>query len=222
MDIQFSGQWQIVVNDKWHLLDIQSSSPNISRNENTTVSSPELTHDLISFFLGHISAHAGNSKVILSHLICEPLNFVSLITEYHSLGDCQSVIEVTKSIKFPLFLIYLDEKLFNSFQCQLITLHQNLNWVFHELLSHIQNFLRHGSWNNHVLRVVGQVSVNVVNLIFKSFYEHLISLIDDKHFQRSSSQLFPLDHVVYSPRCSWYHMNSMLQFANVILNWVAP
>jgi hypothetical protein len=121
-----------------------TSSPNVSCNEYATVTRSELAHDFISFLLIHVAVHAGNSKVVLSHLIRKPLNFVSLVAENDGLGDGQSIIEIAKSVEFPLLLIDLNEELLDSFQCQLITLHQNLYWVFHELLSHVQYFLGHG------------------------------------------------------------------------------
>ena len=37
------------------------------------------------------------------------------VTEYYGLCDSQRIIQVTKSVKLPIFLFYGDEKLFDTF-----------------------------------------------------------------------------------------------------------
>ena len=43
------------------------------------------------------------------------------IAKDDSLCDCESVVEITKCVKLPLFFLNCNEKLFDSFQSQLIT-----------------------------------------------------------------------------------------------------
>ena len=37
MDVQFTIVWEIIVDDQWDLWDIQTPSPDISRNQNSAV-----------------------------------------------------------------------------------------------------------------------------------------------------------------------------------------
>ena len=57
-----------------NLLNIKSTSPDISCNENSGGARAELSHDGISFFLGHISVHRRNCKVVAPHFLCQPIH----------------------------------------------------------------------------------------------------------------------------------------------------
>ena len=55
MNVVLPIGWQIVVNDKRNLLYIDSSSQQVSGDEDSTWSRSELSHDEVTFFLIHIT-----------------------------------------------------------------------------------------------------------------------------------------------------------------------
>ena len=57
MDVQFSALGQVVADDQGHLLDIETSPPNIGGYQNSRLASAELTHDRVTLFLGHATMH---------------------------------------------------------------------------------------------------------------------------------------------------------------------
>ena len=58
------------------------------------------------------------------------------------MGDSEGVIEVAESVKLPLLPLDCDEELLDSFQRQLVTLHQDADRVRHELAGHLQDLVR--------------------------------------------------------------------------------
>ena len=46
-----------------------------------------------------------------------------------SLRDGECVVEIAESVELPLFSLDGDEELLDSFQRQLVTLHQNADWI---------------------------------------------------------------------------------------------
>lgn len=48
--------------------------------------------------------HRGDSKILLTHPLLQPINFPSRVEENHSLSDCQCLIQVTKCFKLPILI----------------------------------------------------------------------------------------------------------------------
>ncbi len=86
VDIELSVSWKVIVDDQRNLLDIETSAPKVSCNEDPRVALPELTHYSISLLLVHVSVHAGHSEVALNHLLCQPLHLCLCVAENHCLG----------------------------------------------------------------------------------------------------------------------------------------
>lgn len=173
------------------MLYIETSSPKISGNEYPRVALPELAHNSIPLLLVHISVHAGDSEVVLNHLLGKPLDLCLRIAEDDCLGYCQTVIEVTKGIEFPLLLVNRNEELLYPLQRQLVTLYQDLYRIVHELTTHLQDLLRQSRAYDYSLSLEGQKSKNLMYLVSKSFLslrallEHLICLVENEHFDLS-------------------------------------
>lgn len=123
MDVEFALERQVVVDHKRDLLDIETSTPHISGNEDTRVAQSELLHDGVSFFLHHASMHRTDREVALYHFLSEPLHSLSLVAEYHSLRYGKCVVEITESFKLVAFFFYCYEELLDLVKCQLITTH---------------------------------------------------------------------------------------------------
>ena len=65
--------------------------------------------------------HGGHGEVGLSHLLCQPFHLSLCVAEDDRLSDGQCVVEITESVKLPLFFLDGHEELFDAFESQLIT-----------------------------------------------------------------------------------------------------
>jgi hypothetical protein len=84
VDVQFTVVREVIVYDQRDLLHVNAARPHVCCDQHTAVSSPELLHDGVSLFLGHVSVHGGNGEICLSHLLCQPFN---LHTGWRSEGE---------------------------------------------------------------------------------------------------------------------------------------
>lgn len=127
--------------------------------------------------------HAADSKVRLSHLFCQPVDLASGVTENDRLRNGQSVIQITKRVKLPVFLFDGDEELLDSFKSQFITLYEDSDRVGHELGSHFEDIMREGGGDNNDLGGGREVSVDVVNLVLETLVEEFVRFIKNEHLR---------------------------------------
>ena len=97
------------------------------------------------------------------------------VAEDDSLSDCECVVEITESVKLPLFLLHCHKELLDALQSQLITaererererervgvcvwgikgsspFHEDPDWLSHELVCHLQNIVRQCRTHQHHL-----------------------------------------------------------------------
>ena len=92
MDVELTRLRKIVAYDKRYLLDIESSAPDISSNEDAALPIPEVFHDSVPFFLRHGAVHITHGEVGLSHLAGKPLNFIPFVAENNRLSNRKGVI----------------------------------------------------------------------------------------------------------------------------------
>ena len=55
MNVVFSVSGQVIVDDKGHLLDINTTSQQVSGDKNTRGSGSEFSHDDVTFLLVHVA-----------------------------------------------------------------------------------------------------------------------------------------------------------------------
>merc|ERR1719438_293534 len=165
MDVQLSVVWQVVVDHQRDLLDINTPGPDISGDQDSALSTPELFHNRVSFFLWHVSVHGTDGKIGLPHLLSEPVHLTLSVAENYSLCDSQGVIQVTQGVKFPLFSLHSNEELLNSFQGQLVTLDKDPDGVRHELAGHLKDLVWQGGRNEAHLCGRWQVSIHIIDLL---------------------------------------------------------
>ena len=60
-----------------HLLDIEAASPDISGDEDAGVAAAELAHDGVTLLLWHVAVHRAHRKVVLPHLVRQPVHLHS-------------------------------------------------------------------------------------------------------------------------------------------------
>ena len=55
MDVKFTVVGEIVVDHERHLLDIKTTGPHVSSDENTALAVTEFTHDSLTLVLNHLA-----------------------------------------------------------------------------------------------------------------------------------------------------------------------
>merc|ERR1719500_1750425 len=128
---------EVIVDHQRNLLDVNATSPHVCCDQHPALATPELLHNGISLLLRHVTVHRAHREVGLPHLLCQPVDLPLCVAEDHCLGDSESVIEVAQSVKLPLLPLNSHEELLDPLQCQLVTLHQDADWVRHELAGHL-------------------------------------------------------------------------------------
>lgn len=115
MDVEFSVDGEIVVDNYGDLLNIETSSPDICGDKNSIFTISEIVHDFITLFLVELSMNAAQREVLFSHLASKPLDSLDCVNKYNCLSDCNRVVEITERFEFPFFLFYENEELFYAF-----------------------------------------------------------------------------------------------------------
>lgn len=94
VDVVLSIAWEIVIDDQADLLNINTTSPDICRNQHSGVALAELVHDCVSLLLKHLSVHAADGEVGFTHLLCKPINLTASVAEDDGLCDRKGVVEL--------------------------------------------------------------------------------------------------------------------------------
>jgi len=191
---------QVVVDDQGHLLDINTTGQKIGGDQNTTGTSTELVQDDITLLLRDVTMSGGHHEVLLEHLVGEPFDLSAGVAEDHSLRDVQSIVQIAKSVKFPLLAFHGNVELLNTFQGQLIALHKDADGVVHELGGNLQSLRGHGSGEEAHLDGGGQGDENVVDLVLEAHGQHLVSLIEDEGFNGLGAEVTTLEEIEHTTR----------------------
>lgn len=168
--------------------------------------------------------HRGNCEVILNHFLGQPFDLTDAVAENHGLGDCETVIQIAESVKLPSFFFNRNEKLLDALKCELVSFHQDLDGVVHELLAHVKNLIRQCCTYNHHLSPRRKEPINLLNLVPKPFcivmtsLQHLISLIQNEKPDLLQVQVPLLNHVEHSSRGSAHDMHTHLKTFDVLLH----
>ena len=84
--------------------------------------------------------HETCGEVGFFQFLGEPLHLLLLVAENYRLSDSQLIVQIEKSLALIVFLFNGDEELTNTVKSQLVTFNQNLEWIVHEFVGHLQNF----------------------------------------------------------------------------------
>ena len=82
--------------------------------------------------------HATYLEIVLPHTVSQPVDLSPRVAEDHRLGDRERVIEVTESVKLPLFLFHSHEELLDTLERELVALNQDAHRVGHKFGSNFQ------------------------------------------------------------------------------------
>ena len=78
--------------------------------------------------------HETNCEVCLFHFLGQPLDFLLLVAKNNRLRDGERVIQIEERLALVVLLFDSNEELLYFIQSQLVSLHQNLQRVVHELV----------------------------------------------------------------------------------------
>ena len=117
VNVKLSVGRKVIVDDQGNLLNIQTTTPKISCNQDSRVPLPELAHDAVSFFLIHRSVHAGDSEIAVNHFLGEPFDLCLGVAEDDGLSDSETIIKVAEGIELPFLLVDRNEELLDAFKC---------------------------------------------------------------------------------------------------------
>ena len=87
VDVVLAVGWQVEVDDKGHLLDVDTTGKKIGGNQHTGGSGSELAHNQVTLALVQVSVHSRDSEVTALHLLSQPVDLSTGVTVDDSLGD---------------------------------------------------------------------------------------------------------------------------------------
>ncbi len=211
MDVVLFLGRQLVVNDQPYLMNVNSSSKKIGRNQNSTSSFFELLHHILSLFLRHASVNVAYNKIVLSHLLSQLLTLVFGVDVDEALVHIDVPENLDQILEFGVLGLARDEVLLNTLQCKILLLYQYLRWVVHDVLGQGDDFVAHGCREKTDLAVGWNHLDDLIDLLKESKSQHLVSLINDQHLQALGAQVPSVHHILNSSRSSYYYMAAFLQ-----------
>jgi len=187
VDVVLEVTGQIVVDDEGHLLHINTTGKKIGGDQNSAGTSTELVQDDVTLLLANISVSGGDGVVSGSHLVGEVVDLAASVAEDNGLSDVQGIVQVAKSVQFPLLTVYGDVELLDTFEGELISLDEDANGAVHETLSDLKSLLGHGGGEKSNLSAWGQSLEDVIDLILETAGKHFISLVEHEHLDEVGS-----------------------------------
>lgn len=138
---------------------------------------------------------AYHREVGFTHLLRKPVDLSLCVAEDDGLGDGECVIQITQSVKLPVFLLYSNEELLDSFKGKFITLDQDPDGVCHEFRCHFEDIVWESSRKDDDLCLRWQVAVDIVDLLLETLVEKLICFVENEDLDVARAQVAALDHV---------------------------
>merc|ERR1719474_2501538 len=215
MDVELTVVGKVVVDDKRHLLHVDTTSPDVSSDQHSALAAPELLHDGVSLLLRHVSVHRAHGEVGFPHLLSQPIHLPLGVAEDHRLCDSECVVEVTKGVELPFLPLDSHEELLDALERQLVTLHQDPDRIRHELAGHLQDLVGKCGRDQAHLSSRRKVSVDIVDLLLEPLVQHLVGLVEHQHLDPASPQGAAADHVEHSAWRSRDNMLSIVKFPDV-------
>lgn len=122
VNILLQRVWHVVVNHQIHLLDINSSTNQVSRYQNSRLSLTELFHHSSPLLIWHVTCQHSDWKLQLLKLSRKLNCPVFCVHEQNALTDFQVFVKLNQCTKFLTLVSQSNEKLFDSFHRHLLLL----------------------------------------------------------------------------------------------------
>lgn len=103
----------------------------------------------------------------------------------------------------------------DTLKSELIPLYENPDRVTHELLGDLKHLGRHGSREKDDLSFGGKELENIVDRVFESSGEHLVSLVKTEHLDSVGFESSTVDHVKHSARGTNDNVRAVVEFSDV-------
>lgn len=200
VDVRFSLEGEIVVDDQVDLVDIDTTGEHIGGDEDSGGTRSEGFHDEVTVLLGHFTVHGGDGHVLFSELSFEFFDSLLGVAVNDSLGNFDVVVKFNEGIELPVFSVERDVELLDTVEGQVVVLNEDNSGVSHELLGDFQNFRSHGGGEECDLDVVGELLEDLVDLILETSSEHLIGFVEHEELELIGNQETLLDHFEDSSR----------------------
>ena len=210
---------KLVVDNETDLLNINTSSEEISCDQDTDGTGTELFHDDITAELVHLTVHDADSEVVLGHGLLEVLNSLLGVTVDEGLVDVQVGVQVEEDFHLPLFFLDSDVVLVDTFKSELLVLDENLCGVSHEVLGHTKDLRREGSREESNLDVSGKELEDVLNLGLETTGQHLVGFVQNEQLEVLSLEESSLHHIVNTSGGSDDDVSATrLELLNIVLD----
>jgi hypothetical protein len=187
---------QLVVDDKAHLLYVETSGEQVGRDEDSNGAASKILHDDVSLELVHLSVHDADSEVVISHRLLKLLNSLFGVTVDQSLVNVQVSVQREKDFHLPLFFLNSDVVLVDAFKGKLLVLNKDFCGVTHEVLGHREDFVGQGWGEESDLDVAGQELEDVLNLLLEAAGEQYVGLVEHEDLEVIGLEEAALHHVV--------------------------
>ena len=216
VDVVLAVGGEVVVDDEGNLLDVDTTSEEVSGDEDTGRSGTELLHDNITLGLVHVTVHGGDSEVTGSELVGEPVDLSAGVAEDNGLGDGDSLVQVGEGVELPVLLLDGNVELLDTFKGKLVLLDENTDGVAHELGGDLEDVLGHGGGQKNDLGGLGQKLEDVVDLLGETAGQHFVGLVEDEHLHVVGLEDTALDHVLDTAGSTDDDLGAVLEGLHVI------
>lgn len=162
--------------------------------------------------------HDGNTEVVFLHFLCEFDNSLLSVAVNKSLVDIEVTVEIKQDVHLPLFLLYGDVVLLDTFESKIFVFDENLGGLSHKVLCQLEDIDWHGGREKSNLDLTWQELEDILNLLLESTREHLISLIEDEDLQVVALKETLFHHVMDTAWCANNNVNTSLQDLDFVSN----
>jgi len=213
--ISFAGH--IVVEDDVHTFEVNTTTKDISRNQNSAFVFFEFVVSVQPILLGKTTVNAHGGEILLNQKTIQLLASPRAVHKYDNLIEFQGIQEI---IQLAVLLIFgeLDVVLLQTVESQFTVIDVDFNGISGKLLAHRPNFLAQGSREHHYLLFVGCRAEDGLNITTHvEVLEHLIALIQNESLDLVSLEFLLIDELLDTTRSTNNNMRGVLSQELIML-----
>mmetsp|Transcript_84676 Transcript_84676/g.181456 ORF Transcript_84676/g.181456 Transcript_84676/m.181456 type:complete len:200 (+) Transcript_84676:521-1120(+) len=160
--------------------------------------------------------HRRDSKISLLQLVRKEIDLTTRVAVDDRLGNGERLVEIAKRIELPLLLLDGDVELPDTFQSELVLLHEDPHCIAHELRREVQDLRCHGGGEQADLNVRRQSLEDVIDLVLETARQHLVGLVEYESDEVVDTKVALPDHVVDAARRAHHKMLAFSQLVDVV------
>ena len=143
VDVVLLLGWQLVVDNKTDLLDIDTSGEQVCGDKDADSTGSELLHHDFTLLLVHLTVHGCDNPVLGSHVSLQLIDSLFGVAVDDGLLNVQVGVQVEENLTLPLMLLDGDIVLADTVEGERLLLDQDHGRVSHEVLGQLENIGRH-------------------------------------------------------------------------------